>query len=67
MRRHPSEESETVDLERWENEGGRIPSSSERGSHGRDPRDRPKNRENLRGISLCSVVPRADDRSPGIA
>ena len=57
-------ECETNDLERWENEGGRLcQPGSENVFHGRDPKDwRMKNDRLPRSIPH-SIVPR-DDRMP---
>ena len=67
MRSYRREEPETNDLERWENEGGRIyKPSSERDSHGRDPKGWRMYKDSPQRIAFFSVVPRADTRTPPI-
>jgi hypothetical protein len=68
MRSYNLDECETNDLERWENEGGRIcKPDSERHSRGREPIDRRKNKDSLQRISFCSVSQQAERRTPAIA
>jgi len=65
MRSFKPEECEGSDLERWENEGGRIYKlGSERNSPRRDPRTRRMNKDSLQRVSFLSVLHRVDGRVP---